>query len=186
MIAPRSIEIIIDDIIRTEGGYVDDANDSGGKTCWGITEAVARANGYKGDMRDLPKDFARTIYYKKYVVLPSFDRILLIAPVVAYELVDSGVNAGTATATEWLQKALNTLNKQGSLYPDLKIDGHAGSVTLSALAAYLRARGDEGERVLLVALNCLQGAFYMDLSQRRQKDESFVYGWLKNRVSAHV
>ena len=33
------------------------------------------------------------------------------------------------------------------------------------------------------ALNCLQGAFYIELTERRQKDERFAYGWLLNRVN---
>jgi len=36
--------------------------------------------------------------------------------------------------------------------------------------------------VLCRALNCLQGAYYIELAERREKDERFVYGWLKNRV----
>lgn len=183
---PRAIDRIIDDVINAEGGYSNDANDSGGETCWGITKSVARANGYHGNMMDMPKDTARTIYYKRYVVEPGFDKVLLVSPVIAYELIDSGVNVGQRVAAEWLQRALNCLNQNGSLYPDLREDGKIGAVTINALASYLHARKDEGERVLLVALNCLQGAFYMELSQRRQKDEKFLYGWLKNRVSAHV
>ncbi len=39
---------------------------------------------------------------------------------------------------------------------------------------------------LAVALNCDQGVYYKNLSRRRQKDEKFVYGWLKNRVLDQV
>ena len=37
---------------RAEGGFVDDPDDSGGATNWGITEKVARKQGYTGHMRD--------------------------------------------------------------------------------------------------------------------------------------
>ena len=41
----------------------------------------------------------------------------------------------------------------------------------------------DGEVVLVRALNSLQGAFYVELAEKRQKDEAFVYGWLLNRVA---
>ena len=58
-----------------------------------------------------------------------------------------------------------------------------GPSTLKALNAYLTKRGTQGELVLLRALNCLQGAFYIELVERRYKDEVFIYGWLLNRVN---
>ena len=51
----------IDAILRAEGGYVNDPQDKGGETNYGITVAVARANGYAGPMRDLPVAMARAI-----------------------------------------------------------------------------------------------------------------------------
>ena len=48
-------DTLIDDLIDREGGYVDHPADRGGRTCFGITEAVARAHGYDGAMRDLPR-----------------------------------------------------------------------------------------------------------------------------------
>ena len=48
-------------IVGREGRYVNNPNDRGGATCWGITERVARAHGYQGDMRDLPRATALAI-----------------------------------------------------------------------------------------------------------------------------
>ena len=45
----------INEIIKVEGGVVNDPNDSGGATNFGITEQVAREYGYTNDMRDLPR-----------------------------------------------------------------------------------------------------------------------------------
>lgn len=42
---------VIDGILSLEGGYVNNPADRGGATNWGITEATARAFGYKGDTR---------------------------------------------------------------------------------------------------------------------------------------
>ena len=43
-------ERLIDDLIEREGGFVNHPADRGGATCFGITEAVARAHGYSGAM----------------------------------------------------------------------------------------------------------------------------------------
>jgi hypothetical protein len=50
-----SVDTLIDEVISREGGYVDHPADRGGPTMFGITEAVARANGYDGPMRNLPR-----------------------------------------------------------------------------------------------------------------------------------
>lgn len=169
-------------ITAVEGGYVNDPRDSGGETNHGITAAVARRNGYVGNMRDLTRAQALAIYKSEFYSKPGFGLIALISEPVATELFDSGVNAGPARASTWLQEALNALNNQGKLFADIGEDGIAGPGTRRALTAYLKARGKEGEGVLLVALNVLQGAFYIDLSRRRPKDEAFVYGWLRTRI----
>ena len=49
------VEGLIDALIDREGGYVDHPADKGGATCFGITQAVARAHGYAGPMRQLPR-----------------------------------------------------------------------------------------------------------------------------------
>ena len=70
-----NIETYLNELIEREGGYVNDPADRGGATKYGITEAVARAHGYKGHMRDLPKDLAKTIYRKTYWTNPRFEQV---------------------------------------------------------------------------------------------------------------
>lgn len=60
------IEQYLDELIKREGGYVNNPADRGGATKYDITETVARANGFKGNMRDLPLDEAKAIYRKNY------------------------------------------------------------------------------------------------------------------------
>lgn len=57
-----------DRLLENEGGYSDYPADTGGRTMWGITEAVARAHGYTGDMRDLPQSLAMQIARDSYWV----------------------------------------------------------------------------------------------------------------------
>lgn len=174
---------VIDQIIKVEGGYVNDPSDSGGETNYGITVRVARKFGYKGNMKDLPRSTAFEIYEKRYWDSMLLDEVEEIAgEKVAEELADTGVNMGIGRASEFLQRSLNVLNNRGQNYPDLKVDGDVGGKTLNALKAFMAKRGSSGESVLYNMLNSLQGAFYVTLAERREKDEKFVFGWFKNRV----
>lgn len=177
-----NIDKTIDAIIEREGGYVNDPNDRGGATRYGITEIVARAAGYEGDMRHLPRELAHAIYRQRYVIDPGFDRVAALSPAVADELADTGVNMGTARASRFLQQSLNALNREARDYPDMLVDGIIGKSTLAAFKAYLDKRGPEGERVLLKALNTLQGAKYIEIAEHDRRQENFLYGWLAHRV----
>jgi lysozyme family protein len=177
------VEALIDDLIDREGGYVNNPADKGGPTCFGITQAVARANGYAGPMRQLPRAVANGIYLRLYWTRPRFDEVAKRSPAVAAELFDTGVNMGPAVAVTFLQRALTALNRNARDYPDLVPDGRIGKQTLAALDAFLAARGSSsGETVLLRALEALQGERYLRLAERRPADEKFLYGWLANRI----
>lgn len=178
-----SVDSLIEGVIGREGGYSNHPDDRGGPTRWGITQAVARESGYHGDMRHLPREVAKSIYVRNYVTKPGFAAIISLSEKIAEELVDTGVNMGPGVPSLYLQKCLNALNNRGKLYNDIIEDGDVGPATFNALRAYLRARkGPEGEKVLLTALNCLQGARYIELATKRTANESFLYGWLRTRI----
>lgn len=174
---------LIDDLIEREGGYVDHPGDRGGPTAYGITQEVARANGYYGPMRSLPREEAAAIYRRLYWLRPGLDRIAAVSPTIAAELFDTGVNMGPAVAITFLQRALTALNRGGSDFPDLVPDGRAGPATIAALDTFFDRRGQgPGETVLLRALEALQGERYLRLAERRPANEAFLYGWLANRI----
>ena len=176
------IESMIDELIAREGGYVDHPADRGGPTRWGITLAVARAHGYGGDMRALPRAEAASIYRRLYWLRPGFDKVAERAPKVAAELFDTAVNMGPETAVGFLQRGLNALNRNGRDYADIAVDRRIGSATLGALAGFLAARGKAGEAVLVKALDALQGERYVQLAEARPANEAFLYGWLAGRI----
>ena len=171
-------------LIAREGGFVDDPRDAGGPTRWGVTERVARAHGYAGSMATLPRATAEAIYRELYWCKPGFDRVARIAPEVAFELFDTGVNMGPATAVRFLQRALGALNHAVRYGPSPRIDGVIGERVLATLARFLDHRGSRGERTLVRALDCLQGARYIELAERRPANAAFVYGWLDTRLAA--
>lgn len=172
-----------DAVVGIEGRYSDDPSDSGGATMFGITERVARANGYVGDMRNMPLGVAQSIYRAQYWDLLRLDDVAQSSRPIAGELFDTAVNCGIGAAGRYLQRALNALNRGATDYPDVTVDGVVGPMSVSALRQFLAVRGDQGETVLLRALNCLQGNGYLELAESREKDERFLFGWLLNRVT---
>jgi lysozyme family protein len=178
-----NVDELIDGLIDREGGYVNHPSDRGGPTNFGITEAVARAHGYSGSMRNLPRSEAAAIYKRLYWLRPRFDQVERRSEAVAAELFDSGVNMGPSVAATFLQRALSALNRDRQDYADLVPDGRIGPATLAALDRFLELRGKrKGETVLLKALDALQGERYIRLAERRPANEAFLYGWLANRI----
>src|SRR6476661_4133079 len=100
------IDELLDALIEREGGYVNHPADRGGPTMYGITEGVARAQGYRGAMRALPRSEAAAIYKRLYWLRPRFDQIAKRSEPIAAELFDTGVNMGPAVAATFLQRAL--------------------------------------------------------------------------------
>lgn len=178
-----TIEEMIERTLGHEGRYSNHPDDKGGETMWGVTKWVARSNGYLGPMKDMPRSEAIRIYRHQYAIKPGFDVVADVYPRVGAELFDTGVNMGTNLPALWLQMSLNALNRQGRDYADIREDGDIGPATMRALRAYKAKRHAAGEGVLLKALNSLQGARYIEIARGRSANESFVYGWLDNRVS---
>ena len=173
---------LIDALIAREGGYVDHPADRGGPTRWGVTQAVARAHGYRDDMRHYPRADAADVYKRIYWTRPGLDGVAEQSPRIAAELFDTGVNMGPPVAAGFLQRALNALNRGGADYPDIAVDGRIGARTRDALARYVRRRGGEGESVMLKAIEALQGERYVHLAEARPANEAFLYGWLARRM----
>lgn len=117
-----------DILLRHEGGFSDHAADPGGKTRFGITEAVAREVGYRGDMRELPVDLAKRIYKDRYWDAVRAEEL---PEAIRYAVFDAAVNSGPRQAIRWLQRAVGA-----------KDDGIIGPVTLAAV------RAADPERVL--------------------------------------
>lgn len=108
-----------DALIGNEGGYSFNPADPGGETMWGVTERVARASGYTGPMRDLPRETAKAIAKKLY-----WDPLRLddLDPRVAFQIFDANYNGGHPVI--WMQGASGT-----------KVDGLIGPQTIAAVQA---------------------------------------------------
>lgn len=124
-----------------EGGYVNDPDDHGGPTNFGITQLVydeyRRAKGLAyAPVKEITRQVAREIYYERY-----WKRIKpeLMREDMAIAAFDFGVNSGPTQAIKTLQDVLG-----------LKSDGIIGPLTSRRLQAttstdvayYLKARLD--------------------------------------------
>ena len=105
-------------LLGIEGDYSDHPADPGGKTRWGVTEAVAREVGYRGDMRDLPVDLAKRIYLEKFWTPIKAEEL---PAGIRYTVFDGAVNSGPEQSIKWLQRALGVVP-----------DGVIGPKTLAA------------------------------------------------------
>ncbi len=105
-------------LLGNEGAYTVD---NGGPTMWGITQAVARANGYTGDMQALPQATAKQIARSAYWNPIHGDSL---PDLLAFQVFDAAYNSGVTPAALWLQQSLG-----------VKVDGNIGPLTLAAISA---------------------------------------------------
>ncbi len=176
-----SIQHYIDRLLEREGSYANHPHDNGGETQWGITIAVARAVGYSGPMKAMPRETARAIYRQRFWLKPRLDQIDAIYPRLAEKLFDISVNCGPSIGIRFLQRALNLL-LGSSTASKLIVDSCIGPETLSALKHFKAARGTNGLNVLFTMVNAQLSVHYIELAERYPKNQTFIYGWQLNRV----
>ena len=123
-------ESIIDKNLEHEGGYVNDKNDRGGETKYGITKPFmeeykyALPGGKAKPIKDLTVEDAKLLYkamWDRYNLGYIRDKDL------AYVVYDYMINSYAGTAAKRIQEILNT---RGAA---LKVDGQIGEKTLKAI-----------------------------------------------------
>lgn len=112
-----SFDAAFDSLMDVEKGFWNDP--AGGPTMYGVTERVARAWGYQGDMRQLPLASARAIAKSEYWDRFQCDQF---APAVGYQVFDTAYNGGHPV--QWLQQAVG-----------VTVDGKIGPKTVAAVRA---------------------------------------------------
>jgi lysozyme family protein len=147
-------------LLGHEKGYSNHPADKGGPTNWGVTQKVARANGYQGDMRDFPQALAHAIYRKDYWTPCQADAL---PAGVRYDVFDGAVNSGVGQSVRWLQRAAGA-----------EADGAVGPATLRAVNALPGA-------VLAARFNGHRLMFMAGLSNW----DSFSEGWAK-RIATNL
>lgn len=116
-----SFDEVFERTLGHEGGYVNNPNDKGGETIWGITASTARANGYNGSMKDMSIEQAKSIYRVAFWQRIQADQY---PSELSYQLFDAAVNHGTGNAIRMLQRAVCVAD-----------DGIIGLMTINAIKA---------------------------------------------------
>ncbi len=147
-----------DMLLGHEGGYSNHPNDPGSETMWGITAKVARADGYAGDMKALPRDRSKSIYRRKYWDAVKVEEL---PEAMRYSVFDAAVNSGPSQAVQWLQEAL-----------DVGVDGKIGPITISAAK-----KADAVRAAILI------NALRLDFMTSLPTWGAFGKGWARRIVS---
>ncbi|MEK0324620.1 MAG: glycosyl hydrolase 108 family protein [Nitrosopumilus sp.] len=142
----------VEKIFHHEGGYVNDPNDRGGETNYGITVAVARNYGFKGDMKELPKSTAADIYKANYWDKCKCDEL---PESIRYAVFDTAVNMGSTRAIKFLQQTGGCDD-----------DGFIGPNTIAA-SKNASASGYMFTRIY----------FYCQIVRRDKSQAKYIGGW---------
>lgn len=182
---------IIIDKTGVEGGYVNDPDDLGKETNFGVTKTTAEdlefrdlwvKHNWNGDMRTMPKALAFDIYVRGWWDKMQLDTILSINPTLADRVFDFAINAGRENCGKSLKRVLNVLNRAQQDYEDLPVDtGTVGAKTMAALKAYVAKNGADASDKLTMMMFSMQNYHYVAISEAREKNEKFTNGWV-NRV----
>lgn len=148
-------DTIIEQVLSHEGGYVDDSDDRGGETNFGISKSAHP----DVDIKNLTAQRAKEIYHEKYWQ-PS--RAAAVNPVVRHHYFDMVVNHGQRNAVLILQRACKR-----SVDSSIKLDGRIGPITIGA-ARLLRP-----ENLILQRIK-----FFNDIVGRDRSQSRFLHGWI--------
>lgn len=151
-------------VLANEGGYVNDPNDPGGETKYGITK---RSYPHL-DIRNLTKEQAIAIYKRDWWDRYSYGRINNLD--VATKVFDMAVHMGPYTAHRILQEALVWIGHS------VKLDGIIGPETI-------KATNEANPERLLEALRYLSAMHFYQLVRANRKLEKYLVGWLNRAYS---
>ena len=165
----HSVESIAAEIVRREGGYVNDPDDPGGATKHGVT--LKTLQGLKADLtgdgrvdvtdvKALTPAQAAEIYVRHYYRAPRID--LLPEPLQA-SVFDMQVNAG-ANAVRILQRLMAAFGLP------LKDDGVIGPLTARTVAQAMDAAPDH----LVDAYGIARRSYYYRLADQRPASRKFA------------
>lgn len=163
-----NFELALAHVLKAEGGYVNNVNDLGGATNYGITRATLEA--FRGktvvaeDVKALTVAEASQIYRVRYWEPNNLGRIQ--HPVIALALFDQIVNRRAASVIRGLQILLGY-----TFGIKLNVDGVMGPKTIEAVNAVRPEK-------LLAALVVDAQRAYIEIVDRSPSQIVFLKGWL--------
>lgn len=170
----NNFDIALAHTLRMEGGYVDDPDDPGGATNYGVTLRTLKEMDlidefdYDGDGVLTSKDIYNmtvtraAVFYEEYFWNTMYDEL---PAELAVKLFDFGVNMGTKQAVTLLQRILQCK----------PFDGIYGPKTHRYALTY---RGDATQELVQSAIK-----FYYNLADKKPALRKFLFGWLRRAYS---
>ena len=149
---------IIEVVLHHEGGYVNDPDDPGGETNFGI----AKRSHPDVDIANLTKDGAKEIYKEHYW---DRNKVEDLPEDLRHIYFDMCVNQGRGRAVKIMQRAANA---KGA---DLVVDGGMGPKTIAAM-----------DGVELQRVRAYRVKYYADLVTRKPDLEKFYFGWFRRAL----
>ena len=177
----QSVDDIATEIVRREGGYVNDPDDPGGATNFGVTIHTMRRLGLDldrdgdidpDDVKRLTRGQAIDIFIDHYFVRPRIGEL----PVSLHATVfDMYVNAG-GNAIKILQRLLTEMGHPCT------VDGALGPQSIGAA----HAASDEAPKHLVDAYGIARRNYYFRIADRRPASRKYARtraggkgGWIK-------
>lgn len=156
------------EVLKSEGGYVNDPHDHGGETNLGVTKAAwAEYMGRPiadGEMKALTPDIVKPFYKIRYWDKCKCDSL---SAGVDYMVFDLAVNGGVGRGAKMLQTVVG-----------VNADGAIGPATLAALAAL-----KDDPKVLIGKMSQYKESFYKAIVAAKPDQAKFLKGWL-NRIQS--
>lgn len=172
------IDDMIVNVLKHEGGFVNDPDDAGGATNFGITQATLSSHlGRKAsinEVKNLSIETAGNIYKTNYYLKPRLNELPeLIQPVVF----DIAVNSGVRKAIKILQESLLLQGYKPGL-----INGFIGGATIKAAHDAAEEMGGR----LVNAIVDKRISFYKSIADKNKTQVKFLNGWLARAESFRV
>ncbi len=189
MFSRQSKEKIIYNIIdNVEGGYVNDPNDPGGETNYGITVKVANAHkqelidkfSWDGTMQNLSRAMAYYLYELLYWQVCGLDDISKYSWSIADNMFDIAVNMGTARAVRFLQFIVFAYTDPGN-----RADGVYGQNTFNAFEDMTNSISNF-EKIINEGLLGYQNVHYVQLVNQRTSDQEYIHGWMNRTLKKTI
>jgi lysozyme family protein len=176
----------LDIIVKHEGGYVNDPDDTGGETYRGISRKYhpdipmwARIDVIKETRRINDNDViseleeeVKSFYRENY--WGGIKGLWINYQELAVKLFDMSIHLGLSRTVRLLQEGLNIFNLFGILWQYIEEDGIFGEQTLDALTI-----ADVKNRAIVLTkyLKCEQGHLYKKSIHDRTKNQKYAYSW---------
>ena len=147
---------IIEVVLEHEGGYVNDPDDPGGETKYGISKKAYPDEDIKELTVERAKELYKRDYWDRYRTGDLPDRLRHI-------YVDMCINMGGGRAIKILQEACNSKNSN-----KIDVDGGMGPMTIKAATSVEEFR-----------LRAFRVLYYAELIMKKPNLAKFWVGWFR-------